>query len=165
MSVIKKKVCMLGAFAVGKTSLVRLFVTSVFSDKYLTTVGVKVDKKRITLETTDMDLLIWDIYGEDNLQSISPSYLRGSAGNLLVIDGTRRETFDIAVEIDDKIGRVLGELPTIVLINKCDLEEDWEITSEAIERMEARGWRVFCTSAKTGQGVEEAFKALAMAIY
>jgi GTPase SAR1 family protein len=99
------------------------------------------------------------------LQSISPSYLRGSAGNLLVIGGTRRETFDIAVEIDDKIGRVLGELPTIVLINKCDLEEDWEITSEAIEKMEARGWRVFCTSAKTGQGVEEAFKALAMAIY
>ncbi|MFT5239285.1 MAG: small GTP-binding protein [Candidatus Promineifilaceae bacterium] len=165
MSVIKKKVCMLGAFSVGKTSLVRQFVTSVFSDKYLTTVGVKVDKKSIALETTDMDLLIWDIYGEDNSQSISPSYLRGSAGNLLVIDGTRRETFDIAVDIDETIERVMGELPTVVLINKCDLEENWEISSETIEKMEARGWRVFCTSAKTGQGVEEAFKALAMAIY
>ncbi|MDE0838361.1 MAG: GTP-binding protein [Kiritimatiellae bacterium] len=162
---IKKKVCMLGAFSVGKTSLVRQFVTSVFSDKYLTTVGVKVNKKSITLETTDMDLLIWDIYGEDNLQSISPSYLRGAAGHLLVLDGTRRETFDIAVEIDEKIERLTGKVPIVVLINKCDLEADWEITSEAIEKMEARGWRVFCTSAKTGQGVEEAFKTLAMAIY
>lgn len=161
---LKKKVCMLGAFSVGKTSLVRQFVTSVFSDKYLTTVGVKVDKKRVSLETTDIDLLIWDIYGEDNLQSISPSYLRGASGYFLVIDGTRKETFEIAKEVDEKVKRTVGDLPTVVMINKSDLEDTWEITGETKQKMDALGWRVFCTSAKTGQGVEDAFRSLAIAV-
>lgn len=161
---LKKKVCMLGAFSVGKTSLVRQFVTSVFSDKYLTTVGVKVDKKRITLETAEMDLLIWDIYGEDSLQSISPSYLRGAAGYILVVDGTRKETFNVAREIDERVERTLGQLPTVVMVNKCDLEDSWDMTGETFKQMAALGWRVHRTSARTGQGVEEAFRELAVSI-
>ncbi len=152
---------MLGAFSVGKTSLVHQFIKSIFSDTYLTTVGVKVDKKRISLPSTDMDLLIWDIYGEDNLQSISLSYLRGASGIFLILDGTRKETLDIARDIQKKVERTIGPLPFVVMINKSDIAESWEITNAAIAETEAWGWQVFRTSAKTGEGVEAAFKALA----
>ena len=91
---IQKKVCMLGASAVGKTSLVGRFVQGIFSDKYLTTVGVKIDKKKVSLDSGEMTLMLWDIYGQDEFQTIRDTYLRGATGYLLVADGTRYSTLD-----------------------------------------------------------------------
>lgn len=76
---IKKKVCMLGAFAVGKTSLVERFVKSIFSEKYVTTVGVKIDKKSMQFDNEQIELLLWDIHGEDEFQKVRPSYLRSNS--------------------------------------------------------------------------------------
>ncbi len=74
---IQKKICMLGSFAVGKTSLVRRFVESIYSDAYHTTVGVKIDKKTVQQNGTEVSLLLWDLYGEDEFQKMRWSYLRG----------------------------------------------------------------------------------------
>ena len=63
----QKKVCVLGAFGVGKTSLVRRYVQSIFSDAYLTTVGVKIDKKNLNVGETPVTLILWDIAGEDDV--------------------------------------------------------------------------------------------------
>ena len=161
---IKKKICMLGAFSVGKTSLVRQYVTSVFSEKYHTTVGVKVDKKSVPLNGSTMDLLIWDIFGEDNVQSIAPSYLRGASGYLLVIDGTRKETLHVAQNIKTKVETIAGKLPCVMLANKADLEAEWEIDDATIDELTQEGLRVLRTSAKTGNGVEEAFAEMARRI-
>ena len=84
---IQKKICMLGAFAVGKTSLVAQYVSSLFSEKYLSTVGVKIDKKQLTVDGRDVTLMLWDIYGQDDYQTVQPSQLRGMSGYLLVVDG------------------------------------------------------------------------------
>jgi len=102
---IQKKICMLGSFAVGKTSLVSRYVTSIFSDKYLSTVGVKVDKKVITVAEEEVTLVLWDLYGEDGFQTVQKSYLRGAAGYLLVVDGTRFETFAAARELQKMAAR------------------------------------------------------------
>ena len=67
---IQKKICMLGGFAVGKTSLVARYVTSMFSEKYLTTVGVKIDKKQVAVDGRDVTLMLWDIYGQDDFQDV-----------------------------------------------------------------------------------------------
>ena len=101
---IQKKVCMLGGFAVGKTSLVARFVSSLFSEKYLSTVGVKVDKKAVHVDGRDVTLMIWDIYGQDEFQTVQHSQLRGMAGYLLVIDGTRRGTDRTQVISGDVVG-------------------------------------------------------------
>ena len=77
---LQKKLCMLGGFAVGKTSLVKRFVHSVFSDTYLTTVGVKIDKKTVELAGKTVNLILWDLSGEDDLASLRMTYLRGAAG-------------------------------------------------------------------------------------
>ncbi|MGO4391537.1 Rab family GTPase [Variovorax sp. M-6] len=158
---LQKKICLLGAFGVGKTSLVRRFVDTIFSDTYLTTVGVKIDKKLLTIGTEQMALILWDIAGEDEVSAVRVSYLRGAAGYLLVVDGTRPETLDTAVSIQARVGAEVGDVPFVVLLNKADLQEDWAIPQERIERLEAAGWAFRRTSAKTGMGVEETFQELA----
>ena len=80
---IQKKICLLGGFGVGKTSLVAQFVHSLFSDKYLTTIGVKIEKKSVPVDETQVELVIWDIYGHDDFQKLRTSYLRGASGYLL----------------------------------------------------------------------------------
>lgn len=161
---IKRKVCMLGAYAVGKTSLVESFVRSMFSDKYLTTVGVKIDKKTIQVHGGPVDLLIWDIQGEDESREIAMHYLRGASAYVLVADGTRRETLSTACSIRERVEQSEGPLPFVLLINKRDLAGDWEIEPGDEQRLRSGGWQVFYTSAKTREGVEEAFQDLAARI-
>ena len=161
---IEKKICMLGAFAVGKTSLVRRFVTSCFSEQYQTTIGVTVDKKSMTVDGTPLTLVLWDLYGEDEFQKLRRSYLRGSSGYLLVLDGMRRATLDIALHIQQNATDTLGPVPFVVLINKQDRRAEWEITDDDLAQLDQRGWSFLMSSAKTGQGVEEAFTTLARAV-
>jgi small GTP-binding protein len=158
---LQKKICMLGAFGVGKTSLVRRYVQSLFSDAYLTTVGVKIDKKTVSVGNETVTLLLWDIAGEDDVSPIRMSYLRGAAGYLLVADGTRAETLGIASSIQSRVKAEIGTVPFLVLLNKADLQESWEIDREAMDGLEQAGWSIVRTSAKTGAGVEEVFEELA----
>jgi small GTP-binding protein len=160
---IQKKVCMLGSFSVGKTSLVRRFVESIFDDKYHTTIGVKVDKKVVKANGEDVTLVLWDIHGEDVYQKMRMSYLRGMAGYLLVADGTRRQTLDDALALNERVVQEFGKVPSLLLLNKYDLTDQWEIDSSQAAKLAGAGWNVFNTSAKTGDAVEKAFLQLALA--
>lgn len=157
---IQKKICMLGAFAVGKTSLVARFVESIFVDRYLTTVGVKISKKALQVDNQEWHLILWDLAGEDEFLQIRTSYLRGSSGYLLVVDGTRRATLDTAVSIQQRITEAVGNVPFVVLFNKSDLESEWDVSNDVMAELAQRGWSWLKTSAKTGVGVDEAFRLL-----
>lgn len=161
---IQKKICLLGAFGVGKTSLVSRFVHSIFSDKYMTTVGVKIEKKSVSARQRDVDLVIWDIYGEDDFQKVRLSYLRGAAGYLLVADGTRRVTLDTAQALQKAAAATIGDVPFALLVNKADLTDAWEIDDRTLVDLERLNWTIVKTSAKTGADVERAFGALADAM-
>lgn len=152
---------MIGTFSVGKTSLVRQFVHQAFSEKYETTIGVKVEKKPVKVKDDDVMMLLWDIYGEDRFQKMQMSYLRGMHGYLLVADSTRRQTYDEALVLQEKVTKELGKFPFLFLLNKSDLTDQREIEADAETALEQRGWQVLRTSAKTGEGVEEAFMRLA----
>lgn len=154
--------CMLGAFSVGKTSLVRRYVESVFSDAYLTTVGVKIDKKTVEVNGQPVALILWDIAGEDEVASVRMSYLRGAAGYLLVADGTRAATLEVARSLRARVEAELGPLPFVLLLNKADLVAEWAVTDEALNALRSSGWSMRLTSAKTGAGVEDAFRELAL---
>lgn len=152
---------MLGAYGVGKTSLVSRFVRSIFSEKYQTSVGVKIDKKTVRLGDKELSLILWDLVGEDDFIQVKMSYLRGSAGYLLVADGLRKATLEKAIELQQRTENEIGKLPFILLINKLDVMEQWEIKESDIESLSADGWQVVATSAKTGVRVEETFMSLA----
>ena len=158
---IQKKVCILGAFAVGKTSLISRFVTSLFSEDYLSTVGVKVDKKVVRVGETDFKLVLWDLAGQDDFYAIRLNYLRGASGYLLVADGTRPTTLTTAMEIQEAAARRYGRLPYVLVLNKADLGNQWGVAEPPANRPPDGACGVLRTSAKTGEGVEEAFSLLA----
>jgi hypothetical protein len=157
---IQKKICMMGAFATGKTSLVARFVKSIFSDKYITTVGVKVDKKVVTTADAELTLILWDLHGEDELQKIRTSYLRGSAGILLIVDTTRKGTLEKAIELQQQAQEALGDVPFVTALNKVDLADEWDMPDALLSPLVNAGWTLLPTSAKTGEGVEELFSVL-----
>ncbi|HHB92986.1 MAG TPA: GTP-binding protein [Thioploca sp.] len=154
---------MIGDFSVGKTSLVAKFVRQTFSDKYLTTVGVKIDTKLLKLpDGNQVKFILWDIAGSDSLTTTTASYLRGAAGFLLVVDGTRLPTWNSALNLRLAVEKQIGSKPFIILLNKADLQEQWEMNEQAIEEKTKQGWKLLTTSAKNGMNVEQAFLELAL---
>ena len=158
---IQKKVCMVGAFATGKTSLVARFVKGIYSDKYQTTIGVKIDKKQVETGQHTVNIMLWDIHGEDEFQNVRMSYLRGAAGYLLVVDGTRRSSLETALNLKAKVAENIGDIPFIMVINKYDLKDDWEISEADIADLQEREIELIKTSAKTDLAVEDCFLQLA----
>jgi len=155
---LKKKVCLVGQFGVGKTSLVRRFVDSIFDERYLSTVGVKIDRKDVTVGSESVTLMLWDLAGEDEVAQLNLSHLRGASGYILVVDGCRANSLAKAIELQQRIAGQFGPLPFVLVLNKADLREQWEVQNKAVSE---RGWATFETSAKAGSGVEEMFRALA----
>ncbi len=157
---IQKKICMVGSFGVGKTSLVARFVKGIFDAKYLSTVGVKIDKKEVRVGDQDVLLLLWDLAGEDSFSQVQTSYLRGAAGYFLVCDGTWAESLVTAKSIHKRAVATVGEIPCMLIVNKSDLWDKWQITAPELEALAAEGWKVQITSARSGDGVEEMFMKL-----
>ena len=153
---IQKKVCMVGLFGTGKTSLVQRFVHSLFSERYLSTVGVKIDRKALQLDGTEVTLVLWDLAGRDKHEDITASYLRGAHAVLYVADGTRRETCDQLPELRAIVREAAGEIPEVLALNKSDLVAEWALGRDDEQALAAQ-WDLVRTSARSGDGVEEAF--------
>jgi small GTP-binding protein len=157
-----RKVCLLGDGAVGKTSLVRRFVEDVFDDKYLMTFGTKVTKKALEMGEVDLTLMIWDVLGQKGTKSLQSAYYRGANGAILVCDITRPESIRNLTAWKEDLQAIVGETPVVLVANKCDLGADNQQVLDEIGR--ALGREFILTSALTGEGVEEAFNALARSI-
>ena len=158
---LQKKICMVGMFGTGKTCLVQRYVHSLFSVKYLTTVGVKIDRREVQASGQPVMLMLWDLEGRDEVRNINPSYLKGAHGVLYVVDGTRRDTFDKLFEIRDLVTNAIGGVPGVVALNKSDLADEWQLAVADERRLATEGMFALRTSAKSGAGVEEAFQRLA----
>ena len=161
---VKRKVVLLGDAAVGKTSLVRKFVYDVFDDKYIMTIGTKVSKKVISLKWEDMEvdlnLIIWDVLGQQGFTRVQEKAFEGSDGALLVCDLTRKETlYNISRYWLPTLERVAG-VPAVLLANKSDLP-NWEFKEDELKKFsETLGLPYMLTSAKTGENVEASFHKL-----
>lgn len=154
--------CLIGPFGVGKTSLIRKYVLNIYSEEYHSTVGVKIDKKNLKLETgEEIVLLIWDLEGNDDINVITESYLQGMSGYFLVADGTRPETLEIVASIRGHLTDRFPHAASTLLINKYDLAEEWAVNDADITLFTDKGISVLYSSAKTGSGVENAFIQIA----
>lgn len=163
MTPFTSKVCVVGDFAVGKTSVVERFVTNQFSEKYLSTVGVKIDTKEIEFPAMELThkLVIWDVAGADEFGTAEMAYLRGASGYIYVADGTRPDTLGAVERLQDQITDAYGSAPCVLLVNKRDLTSDWGVSDERFDALATRYDDAYRTSAKTGDDVEQAITRLA----
>ena len=172
MVTVSKKMCLIGDFGVGKTSLIRRFVDGQFSDQYLSTVGVKISRKNIVLSKEnmpdhDLQLLIWDLEGHTKFKAIAPSYLQGSKGALVVADVSRPETIDRIPEHLSLFYSVNPQGKIIIALNKVDLiepEKAAKIFYSTQSFYQERVLSLYQTSAKTGENVDEIFEKLAVSM-
>jgi small GTP-binding protein len=151
------KVCMLGPMAVGKTSLVSRMVHSIFTERYLNTVGVKIDRKSMVVDGQRVVLVLWDIAGEATLEELRTSYLRGCAGCLVVGDGTRPATIAPAIGLLQWVRDTIGDVPVVGVVNKTDVIDEFSLPPDARRALDDAFGTVHLTSARTGDGVEAAF--------
>lgn len=157
---VAKKVCLIGRFAVGKTSLVKRFIDNQFGEKYKTTVGVSISTKDVAVSDEEqLSLVIWDIAGFEQ-DGHYQHYLRGVHGVIWVVDGTEPESFEILDMISSSIPEIKS-IPSICFVNKCDLDDDWLISDKEINLLKEFNYSVLLSSAKTGANVEKGFIDLA----
>ena len=156
-----KKICILGERAVGKTCLLRRFVNDRFDSDYAGTIGADIHKIQIRVDTDNLQLMVWDIQGQDRSSRQFFDYLKGASAIVYVVDGTRLPTLDAVLEFRREIlGRGSRPVPSIMLFNKSDLRSDWEISSTMINDVEMDGMFSLLTSAREGSGVNTAFYLL-----
>ena len=162
MKIVQRKICLLGDFAVGKTSLVHRFVEGRFDDKYLSTIGVKVSRRVIERADHTLNMLIWDLVGGNDLSQRETGYLVGTAGALIVCDLTRPETVETLKRYAHHLRVVSPAAALVFIANKLDLTAERVVTDAMLTAVSASLEGDFLlTSAKTGQNVAEAFLRLA----
>ncbi|MEM7348835.1 MAG: Rab family GTPase, partial [Chloroflexota bacterium] len=162
---LSKKVCLLGDFAVGKTSLVRRFVYNLFDDKYISTIGVKVSRKAVMASaddvTANLTLMLWDLAGGTEFTKVQTNYFRSAAGAILVCDITRPDTFDTLIEYRHRLFEVSPNAKIIIAANKSDLVNDPAIPYPRLEELSTSLQAPYLvTSAKSGQNTEQLFLQL-----
>jgi small GTP-binding protein len=162
----KRKVLLIGDGAVGKTSLIRKFVTDKFDDKYIATIGTKVTKKELDLKAPGQNIvltmMIWDVLGQKGYTSIQAASFKGADGVILVCDFTRLETLK---SLEDywipNIGDNLSKLHYVFAANKSDLTDKAEFSLDDVQMIASRyDSKAFSSSAKSGENVEELFMNL-----
>jgi small GTP-binding protein len=162
---VNKKICIIGALSVGKTSLVRRYVLNQFSPDYQATLGVNIYKYSDKVETPGsgaetINQIIWDVEGSQLKPDLLDTYLRGASGALVVGDVTRDDALDSMAQHALHFLRIQPGRPVAFALNKVDLLESSEVAPDGSLLSDAYGGRVMHTSAATGAAVPELFRAL-----
>jgi small GTP-binding protein len=169
---LKSKICLVGERGVGKTSLIRRYVLDQFDDKYVRTLGAKVEKKTMRIDVAerhaqiDVSMAIWDIIGHVGFrQLLGDSFFNGAQGILAVADLTRRETLPVLTGWVEAVESVAGKVPVVLVANKADLTAEAQFgAADLAEMANTFGCTYVLTSAKNGQNVEDTFVRLATQI-
>jgi len=159
------KLILTGDFKVGKTSLIKRFIENMFSESYISTIGVQISKKTVVMdEDTKINFVLWDIGGQ--ISTMAPyrqRFYEGASAAFIVIDRTRPDNLESVnrwyKEILESVPR---NVPVVIVGNKSDLQEEVVISEEEIKIVAKQlGFHYILTSALTGENVNEAFLYIA----
>jgi small GTP-binding protein len=164
----KIKVCLAGESQVGKSSILRRFITGDFHDQYIMTLGAAVCKKtmskvdRTSGKNVTTTFVIWDVMGNKDLpELLTLAYFKGARGVLLICDITRRETFDKLNRWTDMVRKVVGRVPMLVVGNKADLVDYAKVTESDLAKFAKQNRSDYIlTSARTGHNIDRAFEVI-----
>ncbi len=157
-------ILLLGDSCVGKTSLISRYANGIFKDEYIATVGLDFVSKQEIINDKNINVKLWDTAGQERYKALTPSYLRGADGVVLVFDVTNSETFDNLKFWLDSLKNNLGEnnsfLPVVINGNKIDIDDRDISKDDANKFAQDNNYKYFETSAKSGVGVDELFREI-----
>jgi small GTP-binding protein len=165
------KITVVGDGAVGKTSLIQKFTNDTFKTEYIKTIGAQFSVYDKKIEGDKIKLLFWDIAGQDNFNFLKPSFFKNSVAAIIVYsleeNKLGEESFKHIHNWDNDIKEYCGDIPVVIIGNKVDLIDEKKFDTSAIEKIieEKNYLGYFITSAKTGQGVIDAFNAIIDELY
>ena len=159
------QILLIGDSSVGKTSLIQRYANGIFKEEYLATVGLDYYTKQEMINDITVLVKLWDTAGQERFKALTPNYFRNAEGVVLAYDVTNSESFDNLKFWINSIKSNLGEknifIPIIIIGNKIDMEGMRDITKEDASKFaKENNYKYFETSAKTGQGVDEAIRDL-----
>jgi small GTP-binding protein len=163
---IKIKVTVIGDGAVGKTSLIQKFTKGKFQTDYIKTIGADLTNYQTEIGEFKIELIFWDIAGQDEFHFLRPSFYRYSKAAIIVYsleeNDLGRRSFEHITKWYEDVKQFCGEIPVVVFANKVDLVEDQSLDKAKIQNLvkERNFLGYYITSAKTGQGLDEAFNDL-----
>lgn len=157
----RKKVCVLGSAAAGKTSLVASYSGNGLCETYQSTLGVRITTAVVPVRERLRELVVWDIKGESEFYHIPQVYLTGCAGCIFVADGTRASTVQTALDLHNRVKESFGEIPGVLLINKWDLYDIWEVDESLLSSLEEQFKGVYPCSSRGGITIHTAIESLA----
>ncbi|MFX1569658.1 MAG: Rab family GTPase [Promethearchaeota archaeon] len=160
------KITVVGDSAVGKTSLIKQYTQGSFEDDYISTIGAQFSNYNEEIDGDKCNLFIWDIAGEKEFKFLRSQFYMDSKAAILVysLEENNRGTksFSHLKDWHEDIKKHCGEIPVIIFANKVDLIDEININDSEIQKLvkENNLIGVYRTSAKTGQGVTEAFQKI-----
>ena len=158
---LRRKVCLLGATGVGKTSLVRRLVEDRFEDEEDASIALSIFRRTVELEDVSLEMMLWDPAHTGSTEQYNRSFISGASGLVFVVDSTRPSTLDQLLQAQVKERGFIGLRPAILILNKSDLEAGFSLSAAQLGTAENVNWHIVRASAKTGENVEEAFTTLA----
>jgi small GTP-binding protein len=159
------QILLIGDSSVGKTSLIQRYANGIFKEEYLATVGLDYYTKQEMINNINVLVKLWDTAGQERFKALTPNYFRNAEGVVLAYDVTNSESFENLKFWINSIKSNLGEknifIPIIIIGNKIDMEDMRDITKEDASKFaKENNYKYFETSAKTGEGVDEAIRDL-----
>ena len=159
------QILIIGDSSVGKTCLIQRYANGIFKEDYTTTVGLDFHTKQEMINNLTVSIKLWDTAGQERFKALTPSFFRNAEGVVLAYDVTNSESFDNLKFWINSIKTNLFEknifIPIIIIGNKIDLEDMRDISKDIANKFaKENNFKYFETSAKTGEGVDEAFRDL-----
>ena len=156
---VQVKVVILGSPDVGKSSILRRYITGVCNESIENTIGAQFMGKIVEVDEKTVKLNIWDTAGQERYQSFSKLYCRDAGAVILVYDVSEHESFEGMKHWYDISKEVLPEESLLFVVgNKCDkLSEGMEFENEVLEYSDGIRADHFLVSAKSGLRIDEVF--------